>query len=309
MRNTKPKFAVIGAGYWGKNIVRVIKTHDIGDIECVHDIDPQRLKEISSQYSGIKPCFEIDQILRNKEIDGVIIAVSINKLYEVSRVVLENGFNAFIEKPVADNIDKVYELKRIADSKNIIAVPGFILRFDPVTRFFKELIDTKNLHPIYIITQRSGRRGPRYKSSSIILDLGIHDIDLMNYLLNKNAQIIDALITRLEDDESYNIYLRYENCIAHLTADPIPNIKIRRIYVNFEEGFSYEGDYVSSDLIMIRSGGEKEIINLQKNIEPLALELIAFRNKILGKDEETPSLEDAVRAHMIIKEIFLKSRK
>ncbi|MGC9147916.1 MAG: Gfo/Idh/MocA family oxidoreductase [Sulfolobales archaeon] len=306
---TRPRLAVIGAGYWGKNIIRAIKTYEIADIECVHDIDMQRLKEISSLYSSVKLCFEIDQILRVKNIDGVIIAVNIDKLYNVSKIVLENGFNVFIEKPVAESLDKVSELKSLAESKNIIAVPGFILRFDPVAKFFKRLITQENLHPLYIMMQRSGRRAPRYRGNSIILDLGIHDIDLLNYLFNRNVRVIDALITRLGDDESYNIYLDCGNCVAHLTADPIPNIKIRRIYVNFEEEVSYEGDFVSSEIHKIDSKGVKEIFSVREEIEPLGLELKAFVDKISGKDVETPSLEDAVYAHMIIKEIFFRSRR
>ena len=306
---TKSRLAVIGAGYWGKNIIRTIKTYRIADIECVYDIDTQRLKEIHSMYSDIKLCHEINQILDSKSIDGVIIAVNISKLYDVSKIVIENGFNVFIEKPVAENLEKVSELKSLAENKNIVAVPGFVLRFDPVSRFFKKLINQEKLHPVYIMIQRSGRRAPRYRSSSIILDLGIHDIDLLNYLFNRNIKVIDASITRLGEDESYNIYLDCGGCIAHLTADPVPNIKIRRIYVNFEEEVSYEGDFVSSEIHKIDPRGVKEIFSVREEIEPLALELKAFVDKISGKDVETPSLEDALYAHMIIKEIFFRSRR
>ena len=249
-------------------------------------------------------CRDIDQLLDRKDLDGFVVAVSIDNLYKISKKLLENGFNVFIEKPVAENLDQVNELRYLAEKRGVVAVPGFVLRFDPLTKYFREMILGENRKPFYVMIQRSGRRAPRYRRFSILLDLGIHDIDLIHYLFGEEVKLIDARITRVLDDESYNIYLDYRDGVAHLVSDPIPLVKIRKIYMNFDDKILYEGDYVASEVIAHGTGGERVISKIQRSIEPLALEIKAFVDKISGREAETPTLRDAVNAHRIISVII-----
>jgi UDP-N-acetylglucosamine 3-dehydrogenase len=303
------RIGLVGAGYWGSNIARAIIDKKLGDLVAIHDMYFEKAYELAKKYDS-KPYKDLDQMLEKEDLDAVIVAVSADNLYRVAKKVIEEGINVFIEKPVATSLEEIEDLRKRSEVKGVVAVPGFIMRFDPVAIYIKDYLEKMSQDPVYIYIQRSGRRAVRYRNISIILDLGVHDIDLLIYLLKnkERLKVIDACISHVADDESYITYIDYEVGTAMLSSNSAPLVKIRKIFVNLDEKILLEGDFVLSEVRVVEN---KKILQqkiLSSSEEPLVAELKAFIDKINGKDSSSPDLRDAEKVHKIIKEIFLASR-
>lgn len=299
---------MIGAGYWGRNIVRAIRSSGIGFVEGVYDMIYDRSLELANTY-GIRAYRDLEELLREKNIDGIIVAVPADQLYSVALRVIESKKHVFVEKPVAMKLDEVRDLKIKSERHGVIVVPGFISRYDPVVRELRNIISERGT-PVYINIQRSGRRAERYRNISIVLDLGIHDIDILLFLLGEEEiDVIKAEIVKIAGDEAYTACLRYSRGFAILHSDSIPLMKIRKILINFDEERLLEGDLILSEIREVYRDRRTRVLNFQSFEEPLVAELKSFIKKINGEETDSPTLVDAERAHMIIDKILKVSEK
>lgn len=296
------RVGLIGAGYWGRNIARASIDSKILHLDRVYDIDYGRALELARMY-GVKAYRDLERFIEEGDLDAILIAVPADQLYPVALKVIERKKNLFIEKPVGVNLREVRDLRIKCENHGLVAVPGFISRFDPVVRYFRELIKERG-SPTYISIQRSGRRAERYIRTHILLDLGVHDIDILFFLLEKDIDVINAEITKINNDLAYTAYMKYEGGFAVLHSDPLPLMKIRKLIINFDDRSFYEGDLVTSEVREVFREGISKYNKIIAEEEPLIAELKAFAERVLGRDSEAPTLRDAERVHEIVERIL-----
>ena len=149
----KPKVAVIGTGYWGKNLVR--NYHAMGVLEVLCDKDKDTLRRFEKQYPGMETCPSMDEVLSQKDVTAVVIATPAETHFELTRRALNAGKHVYVEKPLVLHEEEGEELIRIAEANNLTLMVGHLLQYHPVFVKLRELVRAGELGRInYIYSHR-----------------------------------------------------------------------------------------------------------------------------------------------------------
>ncbi len=297
------KVAVLGVGRWGRNHVRVVKSLEregIAELVCIHDIDLGRARTVANEFGVQRVCESIDD-LEKLGVEAAIIATSIESLAEVSRRVASMGINVLVEKPVATKLEDLRELRRIVESRGLVAVPGFIMRFSAVVAKLRSIASSLGVY--YAIFRRLSRRPPHMRRYPLALDLAIHDVDLCSYVLNLDElRIVDVHRAVLGIDELLVMVLEGKGtrCLVHV--DGLSLAKVREIELVGENAFARCN--TDDSTIMVRKPDGSYIVEKVVGEEPLLVEDRAFLKLVRGEyvDEQrvVPTLRDAERALSIV---------
>lgn len=300
--------AVVGAGRWGRNIVRALKSlEDEGLVKLVAvvDVDEDRARKVAEEFNIPEYLTGIEDI-PSRGIEAVAIAVPADKLASVGKYLITHGINTFIEKPVSLEPSDIEELIRLSRAYNVITQPGFIVRFDPVVKELKELIRSYGI-PKYLIFKRLSRRPPWMRKYPIVFDLTIHDIDLTFYLIGRrNWKIRSVYVLETDEGASQIVYANVtfgKTLVTYITDGELP-IKIREVTASFNNAY-IRADLVSRKVII--KGIDAEVVRDVEGEEPLITELRAFIMRVRGKEiSDVPTLNDALEAARLAKEIVIR---
>ncbi len=300
------RVAVVGVGRWGRNHVRVLKeleSEGLVKLVALCDVDTSRAREVASVYGVDRVASSVSELI-SMHIDAAVVATPIDKLFEVSIALVKKGINVLIEKPVATRSYEIEELIREVEKRSLIAMPGFIMRFNPAVQELKRVASRCKIH--YAVFRRLSRRPPHARRYSILLDLTIHDIDLCRFVTSasecsvETASMVDAGIDRI-----VLAVMRCgdSRCLVH--TDGLSLAKVREIELICEEVFVR----VNTDENTVRiSHPDKSYV--EKRVvgeEPLKAEDRAFAKACLGEKVEIPTIYDALEALKAVEQIERKT--
>ncbi|MBI4651180.1 Gfo/Idh/MocA family oxidoreductase [Candidatus Desantisbacteria bacterium] len=288
------RVGVVGAGHMGSYHVRIYsELYDV-DLAGIADINKARANELSNQYATKSYTDYHD--LQGK-VDAVSIAVPTTQHYEVAKFFLENGIHVLLEKPMTKTLEEGQELIELSRKNKLILNIGHVERFNGAVQELKNII--KN--PIYIETRRLGPYDPRIADVGIVMDLMIHDIDIVLNLVNKDIEKINATGARVyssnhEDIADIQIVFK-GGCFANITASRVTENKIRSLAVTQRDAYIFL-DYTDQDLHIHRQAAShyilsKEVMRYKQEsfIErlfihkdnPLKLEIVHFLDCVTKK--------------------------
>jgi len=323
----KIKIGVIGVGHLGR-----LHAGLYGDIEGIEligifDIDSEKSYKVGQELN-IKVFKDRNELLR--EVNAVSIVTPTSSHYENALNALHNDCHIFIEKPIMASEEEALEIINLAKEKNKVLQIGHIERFNPAMLALADV----EIHPLFIESHRLASFSPRGTDVAVILDLMIHDLDLILTLVKSKPVQIDASGVGVisETIDIANARIRFANgCIANVTASRISTKKMRKmrifqpnsyISVDFIEGISeiyflcqdgykkFNDGTLSISLGNIASKeGEKEIkyTKLQRTgINPLKYELTNFVDSITAGLPPTVSGEDGLAALKLANQVLKK---
>jgi len=178
------KIAQIGVGYWGPNLLRNLVSNKRCQVTQVMDLSEERRNFVKSLYPSINVVSEINSILEDRNLDGVIIATPVFTHYDLATKVLNAGKHILVEKPLARSVAEVEEIGRIANSNKLVAMAGHTFLYNAAVRYVKTLIDSGELGDIrYIYSQRLNL-GRIRSDVDALWNLAPHDISIIQYWLN-----------------------------------------------------------------------------------------------------------------------------
>jgi len=184
--------AVVGAGAWGKNHIRVFSEIPDVHLKYVCDSDPSRLTKLQKSYPQSKMVENINPILQDPEIKGVVIASSAISHFPLAQKALLGGKDVLVEKPLALNVRDAEELVGIAEEKGRILMVGHLLIYHPVFDRLKEMIASEELGKIhYIYTQRVNL-GIIRQDENALWSFAPHDLSVILGLLNERPVVVSA---------------------------------------------------------------------------------------------------------------------
>ena len=179
------KVGLIGLGYWGPNLARVLwQTPHCQFVACC-DLDSERLKKIAHQYPSVQPFQEADQLL-DSDVDAVAIATPICTHYELARRALLRGKHVFVEKPLADTSARARELDDLARFTKHTLMTGHTFVYSPPVVKIKELIRCGALGDIKYLSFSRVNLGLYQKDVDVVWDLAVHDISILLYWLEES---------------------------------------------------------------------------------------------------------------------------
>ena len=272
-------------------------------LEAVVDVREEIAKRVAEEFK-IKRYFTNPELIASLGIDAATIAVPIDHLLEVGKTLASLGVNIFVEKPVGLRPQDIEDLIKTVKTSSIIAQPGFIVRYDPVTKALKE--ELKNTGKArYLIFKRLSRRPKHRMKFPIVYDLMIHDIDLSFYLTGSNIFRILSVHTSNSIDgvpQVVSAHLRLGSSHALLISDGLLPVKVREAEVI--TGDSYLKASFINRKLYVNSYTTGLIEKSVSGEEPLKAELRDFIYRIKGIESNiAPTLEDALNASKVAYQI------
>src|SRR3989338_1619781 len=177
------KIAVIGSGYWGKNLVR--NFYELQVLQTVCDTDTNRLKQMMKDYPGINTTTSFNEVLKDEDIKALAIATPASTHYELVKAALQKGKDVFVEKPLALTVKEGDELVKIARKLERVLMVGHILQYHPAAIKLKEMIDHGELGKIQYIYSNRLNIGKLRTEENILWSFAPHDISLILMLLGE----------------------------------------------------------------------------------------------------------------------------
>lgn len=236
----KIKIGIAGIGKMGKVHARALSEMENFEFVGIYDVNNKEAQEIASIYD-VKYFDSLEKLL--DEIDAVIVATPTTTHKDISMKAIEQKKHLLVEKPLAENSEVAEEIYRKAVKHGVKLMVGHVERFNPVIQELKQIL--LKATPLIISITRVGPFPPRIKDTGIILDLGIHDIDILCYLLESEPDKINCLKSNFigEFEDTAIISFKYKNCLAHIVTNWLTPFKVRKIEV------ATETDYFIGDLI------------------------------------------------------------
>jgi UDP-2-acetamido-3-amino-2,3-dideoxy-glucuronate N-acetyltransferase len=189
-RMTTNKIACIGAGYWGKNLIR--NFHDLGVLSWICEQDPSKRASLEALYPTINLTDSIDQALVDPEVVGIAIATPAETHGELARQVLLAGKDVFVEKPLCLSVAEGYKLVSLASERRRILMVGHLLWYHPAVLKLKKLIDEGELGRIQYIYSNRLNLGMIRREENILWSFAPHDVSVILGLLGEMPNAIDA---------------------------------------------------------------------------------------------------------------------
>jgi len=246
---SKLKCAVIGAGYLGKFHAEKYATLKDCELIAVVDVNPETAEQIASKF-GAKAYTDYHAILGEVDVVSIVVPTSLH--HQVSLDFLRAGAHVLVEKPITVTVVEADELIAVAKEKNLILQVGHLERFNPAIRGLGNLVEK----PLFIESHRLSPFNPRANDVSVVLDLMIHDIDIILSLVDSEVERIDASGTSVltKGTDIANARITFKNgCVANVTASRI-SLKMERKMRMFRPCSYVSVDFQNRILVKHKTG-------------------------------------------------------
>ncbi len=317
------KVGVIGAGHLGK-----FHLNNWAEIEGVQligfcDTDDANAKSVSEKYK-LPRYTETEKLIDDCDALDIVAPTSFH--FEFCEAAIKKGKHVFVEKPLANTMDEARALVKLAKEANIKFQVGHVERFNPAFLSLKEF----SLSPMFIEVHRLAQFNPRGTDVSVILDLMIHDIDIILSLVKSNVNYISANGVAVMSDtpDIANVRIEFDNgCVANLTSSRISMKKMRKMRV-FQKDAYIGIDFLEkkTEIIKLNTPGDKNVFtfDIETNsgkktiaiaspnipeVNAIKMELEEFRDAILNNTDTPVSVVDGFRAMDVAHQILEKINK
>lgn len=271
------KLGVMGAGDWGKNLIR--NFHELPDcyLKKCSDLDKKRLDYIKTVYPNIQLTAKPEEIISDKEIEAVVICSSAISHYSLAKASLNAGKHVFVEKPMTLKSGEAEELVKISHDKKLILMVGHLLIYHPAVEKLKLLIDSGEIGEIYYLYSQRVNLGKVRSDENALWSFAPHDISVILYLLCKEPVKITAsgqayLQKNIHDVVFVNMEFP-DKKMAHIHLSWLDPHKIRRLTVVGSKKMVVFDDMEPIDKIKIYDRGVDKNLNYETYAEYLTLRL------------------------------------
>ncbi|MCJ7643239.1 MAG: Gfo/Idh/MocA family oxidoreductase [Candidatus Aminicenantes bacterium] len=299
----KVRIGIIGVGYLGTQHARILSYLEEAELKAVADIDFQKALQIGNRH-GVRYFQNYEEMI--DDIDAAVVATDTSAHFSVSMNLLKQGKHVLVEKPITASVEQGEQLVEIAAKNNLIFQVGHLERFNPAVEAVENMIS----EPKFIEVQRLGSFSARSLDIDVVLDLMIHDLDIILALIKDDVVAIKSSGIHVvsEKTDIANARLEFKSgCVATLTASRVHQGKVRKLRI-FEPTSYYSIDYIDQEVKIFPLDGRQtdiKTLKIQKE-EPLKKELKNFLDCIeTGKNTKVSGAEGlrALRlAYSVIRE-------
>jgi predicted dehydrogenase len=315
------KIGVFGTGHLGKFHLNNWK--EIQNVELVGFYDPNdtTAQEVSEKYQ-LARFLDAERLM--DACDAIDVVSPTNYHFDLCAVAIRKGKHVFVEKPLANTMDEARQLLKLVKESNIKFQVGHVERFNPAFTAIKDM----DLHPMFIEVHRLAEFNPRGTEVSVILDLMIHDIDIILSIVKSEVRNISAsgVAVMTDTPDIANVRIEFDNgCVANLTSSRISLKKMRKMRI-FQKDAYIGVDFLEkkSEVIRLKTGkdldaftfdidtpkGTKTIAivnpNVQAGSNAIKMELEQFRDAIINNTRTVVSEVDGFRAMDVAHQILDK---
>ena len=313
--------AVVGAGAWGKNHIRVFSELPNVRLKYVCDSDRSKLLSIQKAYPQTKMVETMKPILEDSEVKGIVVASSAASHYFLAKEALMADRDVLVEKPMALHSEEAEEILEIAEKKGRILMVGHLLLYHPVVDRLKEMILTGELGEIYYLYTQRVNLGVIRQDENALLSFAPHDLSVILYLINEQPVVVSAhgesYIQRGIEDVVF-VSLRFsDGKMANIHLSWLDPHKMRKITIVGAKKMVVFDDVEASEKLRIYDKGVRspsydtysEYLSLRfgditipsiKMVEPLRTEAAHFVQCVESRKEPKTSGRDGLRVVNIL---------
>src|SRR5258708_34586118 len=286
---SKKRVAVIGVGYWGKNLVR--NFYELGTLVALCDSNQLLEEDYKKKYQGVKFCTNYQEVLSDPSIHAVALATPAVSHFEMAKAALEAGKDVIVEKPLAIDVKHGEELVKLAEEKHRILMVGHILRYHPAILKLQKLIQDGTLGKINYLYSNRLNIGKIRTEENILWSFAPHDISVMLSLLNEMPARVtcqgNAYLNRDVPDVTLSHFEFPSGVQAHIFVSWLHPIKEQRLVIVGSEKMAVFDDTAEHKLILyphkvewrnriptaVKKNGENVVLD---ECEPLRVECQHF---------------------------------
>ena len=272
------KVGVIGYGYWGPNLVRNFMAAPSSAVTRVCDLREERLGPLQKQYPGVKTCNQPDELINDPQIDAVVIATPVSSHFDLAIAALRAGKHVLVEKPLAAKPDHARQLIDEATRRRLVLLVDHTFVYTDAVRKIRELIASGELGDIYYYDAVRVNLGLFQHDVSVVWDLAIHDLSIMDYVLPEKPIAISATgishIPGQPENVAYITLFFAGAQIAHVHVNWLTPVKVRHTLIGGSEKMILYDDLEPSEKLKVYDKG----INVTPRQEDVYKMLVSYRS-------------------------------
>lgn len=307
MPDKKIRVGVVGIGHMGQYHVNVYAAEIFqADLVGIVDVDEEMVQRVAKKYNTVGYT-DYRQIM--DKVDVVSIAVPTSLHYAVAKDFLEAGIHVLIEKPMTPTLEEARDLFAVAQKRGVVLHIGHVERFNAAVQELKNIVES----PIFIECRRMSPFTPRIQDDGAVMDIMIHDLDIVLNLVDSPVKVIHAVGSSIFSDKEdlASVQILFENgCVANLSASRVTQHKIRTLAISQKNSYIFL-NYTDQDIHIHRQASsftsldQKEIRYKQESFierlfihrgNPLKLEILHFLDCAVNGADRVVSAEDDLRS-------------
>jgi len=251
--------AVIGYGYWGPNLARCFAETDGCRLVAISDRSQDALARAAKRHPSAHLCADWQEAITHPQVDAVLIATPVNTHFELARAALQAGRHVLVEKPMTETAEQARILVEMAQQRGLTLMVDHTFVYSSAVRKMKELIDSDALGQVYYYDSTRINLGLFQRDVNVIWDLAVHDLAILNYLLDSPPTAIAATgVTHVpgtpENMAQVMLYLE-SGAVAHLNVNWLAPVKVRQVLVGGDRKMIVWDDLEPSEKIKVYDRG------------------------------------------------------
>jgi predicted dehydrogenase len=290
---------MIGVGYWGPNLIRNFGEIDGAAVVACCDLSQERLSKIQKRYQTIPCTQDHEDLLRDPNIDAVVIATPVCTHYPIAKAALEHGKHVLVEKPLADSSEHALDLVETAKRARRVLMVDHTFIYTSAVRKIRELADAGDLGEILYFDSVRVNLGLFQKDINVIWDLAPHDLSIMDYVLQREPLAISAIGASHAGNHLANMaYLTIRfpgNLLAHFHVNWLAPVKIRLTLIGGSKKMVVYDDMEPSEKVRVYDKGI--VVNGNGSPEKRYQALVGYRagDVLIPKIDTTEALQSVAQ--------------
>ena len=260
---TRPKrlvgIGVVGYGYWGPNLVRNFAATPGVRVVAVSDLSPDRLATVKAYYPAIRTTTHYEDLLRDPDIDAVVIATPVSSHFRLAMQALEAGKHVLVEKPLALNSGQAALLVDEAERRDLVLMVDHTFVYHGSIRRIRELIESGQVGKLHYFDSTRVNLGLFQRDVDVHWDLAVHDLSIMDYLIGRTPVSVAATGAAHVPGQPVNIaYLTCffeDSLIAHINVNWLAPVKIRKTMICGDRQMIVYDDLEPSEKVKVYDSG------------------------------------------------------
>lgn len=259
MHSSQIGVGVVGYGYWGPNLVRNFANNASARVAAVSDLDPGKLAAIQRLYPGVTTTQRYDDLLKDPGIDAIAIATPVHSHFDLALAALRAGKHVLVEKPLAPSADLVRRLIDEADQRGLTLMVDHTFLYTPAVQKIRELMLRDELGEVYYYDSTRSSLGLFQSDVNVIWDLAVHDISIIQYILDEDPVAVSATgschVAGSPENMAHITLFFQSRCVAHVSVNWLSPIKVRQTFVGGSKKMIVYDDLEPTEKIKVYDKG------------------------------------------------------
>jgi predicted dehydrogenase len=259
MQSSQIGVGLIGYGYWGPNLFRNFVSNSQARVVGVSDLDHAKLALIKRSHPDVMTSDRCEDLLNDARVDAIAIATPVHTHYELALAALKAGKHVLVEKPMAQSADLVRRLIDEADRRGLVLMVDHTFLYTPAVQKIRELMLREELGEVYYYDSTRSSLGLFQSDVNVIWDLAVHDISIIQYILNEDPVAVSATgschVAGSPENMAHITLFFESNCVAHVSVNWLSPIKVRQTFVGGSKKMIVYDDLEPTEKIKVYDKG------------------------------------------------------